>query len=257
VFAKLTWSGLAGLLVLAGPDCVSAAGPEDASPGAQVAAASEVGSNPYSVICDRNVFHLNPPPTNAPADKAPPPDLPAVFLSGFMKKADELKVLLVLKVKNPDTKGAPSNAYLKLAEGDKQTVMSMNNQVLVELAKVYAEQEKVDVVVAGTPMTLSLKDNGLGNSAPRKGTSEEITMSDAMRKRHPFTSPAALALAKAKAAAPPAEAEPPEAATSPVAAAPPPPPPPSEPIAAPEREAADTSRAIITGAPKDPPPDQP
>jgi hypothetical protein len=249
----MTWSGLAGLIILLGAERVCFAGTEDPSPGAHVATVPDDGSNPYSVISDRNVFHLNPPPPPPTPEQGPKPDAPEVFLSGFMRKGDQLKVLLVVKVKNPDKKTPPSNAYLTLAEGDKKSVSSTNDQVLVELVKAYAEMEKVDVVVAGTPMTLSLKDNGVANAAPRKATQEAFTMTDSLRKRHPFTSPAALALAGAKAAAPPAEAEAPQAGVPPVAVVPQP----GEPPAAPEPEAANPSRAIIAGAHKEQPPEQP
>lgn len=112
-------------------------------------------ANPYSVITSRNVFHLNPPPPPPAADKGPPPVLPKIFLSGFMWNGDKLSVLLVVKTPNPDLKSADLPSYLTLAEGAKDGA--------VELVKVYPEEGKVDILNSGTPMTLSMKDDGVTN----------------------------------------------------------------------------------------------
>jgi hypothetical protein len=163
---KMTRVGLAGLAILLGAESVSLAGAEDASPAAPVASAFNDNSNPYSVIIDRNVFRLNPPPSPAEPIKTPPPALPVVLLSGFMRTGDQLKVLLVVRVRNPDPKGSSLDSYLNLAEGDKMAAMSGENEWVVEVVKAYVAQEKVDIINSGTPMTLSMKDNGVTGEAP-------------------------------------------------------------------------------------------
>ncbi len=58
-------------------------------------------ANPYAVISDKNVFHLNPPPPPAPAEATKPPDLQKVMLSGFQKVGDRMKVYLAIPAKGP------------------------------------------------------------------------------------------------------------------------------------------------------------
>jgi hypothetical protein len=123
-------------------------------------AASADNSNPYAVITDKNVFRLNPPPPPPPKDNKPPPDLPQVKLSGFMETGDKLKVLLSVTLKTGDPKMPESTSYLTLAEGEKEGVGEEGKEVVEELVKVYADEEKIDLVNSGTPMTLSMKDNG-------------------------------------------------------------------------------------------------
>jgi hypothetical protein len=234
---------MVGLAILLGTRGACLAGPEEAAAASVVASACDDNADPYSVIAKRNVFGLNPPPPPPEPAKGPQPDVPGVYLSGFMRKGDQLKVLLVLKVRNPDTRAAPLNAYLTLAEGDKKVVMSMNDQVLVQLVRVYAGQEKVDVIIAGTPMTLSLKDNSFGSPTPRPETSPSSAMTAALRKRHRFSPPPALPPVTAEAAATPVEPEKHGGGDSLVAGVPPS----SEGAALPDREATDTSNAIIVG----------
>ena len=81
-------------------------------------------------------------------------------LSGFAQTGNEWKVFLAVKTKNPDPKAAPSNSYLTLAEGDKREVASGENRFVVQMVRVYPDQEKVDIINSGTPVTLSMKDNG-------------------------------------------------------------------------------------------------
>ena len=69
--------------------------------------------NPYSVISDKNVFHLNPPPP-PPAVAEKPPELPKVMLSGFQKVGKKMEVFLALPAKDPK-----DTAYLALQAGDK------------------------------------------------------------------------------------------------------------------------------------------
>jgi hypothetical protein len=139
---------------------------DGAPPAAASATTADDKSNPYSVIIDRNVFRLNPPPPAAQPSQEPPPNLPALTLSGFIQIGDKWNVLLAVKSQNPDPKAAPLQSFLTLAEGDKEAVTQLDKQVWVELVKVYADQEKVDLVNAGTPMTLSLRDNGFASPPP-------------------------------------------------------------------------------------------
>jgi hypothetical protein len=120
-------------------------------------------ANPYGVIAQRNVFHLNPAPAPTAPEVAAPTALPDVWLSGFVQSGSEWTVFMVVKVKNLDPVGAPLNSYLNLAEGGIKEVMSDQTRLEIKLVKVYADLEKVDIVNCGTPMTLSLKDNSFGN----------------------------------------------------------------------------------------------
>jgi hypothetical protein len=67
--------------------------------------------NPYAPIVTRNVFGLNPPPTNAPAA---PDDLPKITPNGIMKVMDELLVLYKVSAK-----GSKEESYM-LSEGQGQ-----------------------------------------------------------------------------------------------------------------------------------------
>jgi hypothetical protein len=159
VRSTIAWGGIIAGAILPGIQWVCLAATEEASPASAVAAPFNDDSNPYSVITGRNVFHLNPLPPPAVPDKGPPPVLPKVYLSGFMWTGDKLEVLLVVKTQNPDPRAAEVSSYLTLGEGAKEGV--------VELVKVYAGQEKVDIINSGTPMTISMKDNGvIGDAQP-------------------------------------------------------------------------------------------
>jgi hypothetical protein len=135
-----------------------------------LAAAAE--SNPYSVIPGRNVFGLNGAPALEKLE-APQPDLPEVKLGGFVETAGQWKVFLAVKTKGGDAKAAGSTLYLTLGEGDQGGG--------VEVVKVDASQEKADIVNAGAPMTLSMKENGFASQpvaapAPRAGRPSVQTM---------------------------------------------------------------------------------
>jgi hypothetical protein len=115
---------------------------------AAYAETSAEDANPYAVISDRNVFHLNPEPR--PEDSAPPPkppDLPKILLSGFQKIGDRLKVYLAIPAKDPK-----DTAYLALQAGEKEND--------VEIVKIREEKGEVDILNTGTPMTLTLASNG-------------------------------------------------------------------------------------------------
>jgi hypothetical protein len=126
-------------------------------------ASASDSANPYSVIVERNVFRLSPPPPPPSISNGPPPDLPVVNLSGFVRTGGETKVLLAVKVKTGNSASPEDTSYLTMSEGDKDGV--------VELVKIYPDQEMVDIKNSGTPMTLSMKENGFQNApaAPAPG----------------------------------------------------------------------------------------
>jgi hypothetical protein len=114
-------------------------------------AASEVvpeEANPYSVISDRNVFHLNPPPPPPAAEAPKPADLPKIMLTGFVGKGSSMKVLLAIPPSR-DTK--ESITYLSLSLGDREHD--------VQLVKIHLDKEEVEIMNSGTAQTLSAKSN--------------------------------------------------------------------------------------------------
>jgi uncharacterized membrane protein YgcG len=122
--------------------------------------------NPYSVISDRNVFHLNPPPPPPAPPEAKPADLPKVMLTGFVGKGSRMKVYLAI----PPANAKESIYYTSgLVPGDKDHG--------VELVKINYDKKEVDIINEGTAQTLSVKSNsytsvaaaapgGKGNGAP-------------------------------------------------------------------------------------------
>ncbi len=120
-----------------------------------VAETSGEDDNPYAVISDKNVFHLNPPPP-PPTEAVKPPDLPKVMLSGFQKVGSRMMVYLAIPAKDPK-----DTAYLSLQAGEKAND--------VEIVKIRAEKQEVDIINTGTPMTLSISNNGFALSAGAGG----------------------------------------------------------------------------------------
>ncbi len=117
--------------------------------------ATAAETNPYLIISQRNVFRLTaPPPAPAPvADK--PPDLPDVKLTGFMETAHVMRALLA-KLPN---KGATNTAtYLSLKAGEQKDE--------VKLVRIRPEKEEVDIINAGTFMTLCAASNSFAGNWP-------------------------------------------------------------------------------------------
>jgi len=100
-------------------------------------------ANPYSVISDRNVFHLNPPPPPVSAEDSKPVELPKVALTGFFGKGKSMKVLLAIPPKNSKDPWT----YLTLVPGQRDQD--------VELVRIHAEKEEVEILNSGTAQTLS------------------------------------------------------------------------------------------------------
>jgi hypothetical protein len=124
------------------------------------AAAAEVASadaNPYLIISDRNIFHLNPPPPPVAPEPPKPPDLPKVMLTGFIGKGNSIKVLLAI----PPKEAKDPTTYLTLSPGEKGGQKGRN----VELVKIYLDKEEVDIINSGTPQTLSVRSNSYAASS--------------------------------------------------------------------------------------------
>lgn len=145
--SRWTWACVLGCAGMAGLTTVAAA--EDST---------TADANPYSVISDRNVFHLNPPPPPPKTDEAPPAEERKLILTGLMKKhnaeRDAVEVFLAI----PPKDGKESMIYLTLAPGDKEHD--------VELVRVRFDKEEVDVINAGIPETLSVKSNSYASAVP-------------------------------------------------------------------------------------------
>jgi hypothetical protein len=117
------------------------------SMGKQTSSAPLSPSNPYALIIDRNAFRLNPMPP-PPVPEAPKADLPVIKISGFLKVGNQQRVFFATVPKNP-AKEPPT--YFELGEGESEGIL--------EVRKIYADKEQVDIVNSGTPMTLSVKDD--------------------------------------------------------------------------------------------------
>ena len=129
------------------PAALRAAVPPGAAP------AGDDAANPYSVIVERNIFHLNPPPPPPEPDK-PKIELPVVKITGFVNIGNQSKVLFLSEPK--DKKEGPF--YYSLAEGEKSADGKF------ELVKIHPSQDEVEVLNLGVPVTLTVKDDSLGSS---------------------------------------------------------------------------------------------
>ncbi len=116
--------------------------------------AADDASNPYSVIVERNIFHLNPPPPPPSDADKPKVELPVIKITGFVNIGNKSRVLFLSEPK--DKKEGPF--YYSLAEGEKSADGKF------ELVKIHPSQDEVDVINAGVPVTLTVKDDSLGSS---------------------------------------------------------------------------------------------
>jgi hypothetical protein len=167
VSSKMTWACVLACAVIAGLGNSRVSGE---TPG--------VAGNPYSVISDRNVFHLNPPPliTN---DAPKAAEMQKVMLTGFVGKGNSTRVLMAVLPK--DTKEFPT--YLNLAQGER----SKN----VELVSIRLNKEEIDIINDGTPMTLSVKSNSYVFAAPHSGgaMAPAMLMQNGNKRPGPVTPP--------------------------------------------------------------------
>lgn len=104
--------------------------------------------NPYAVISERNVFHLNPIPP-PPAPEAPKADLPVIKLSGFFKIGTKTRALFSSLPKKKEE----AWTFYNLAEGEKEGIL--------EVLKIDEAEGKVEVLNTGTRVTLTLKDDAI------------------------------------------------------------------------------------------------
>ena len=112
--------------------------------------AAPTKNNPYSSICERNVFQLKPPAPRPPDPIRKPPDLLKVWLTGFIGIDDRVRVLLAI----PSRDGKSSMYYTKpMLPGDKEHG--------VELVNIHFAKEEVEIVNEGFYQTLSVKSNRL------------------------------------------------------------------------------------------------
>lgn len=111
-------------------------------------------SNPYSVIVERNIFHLNPPPPPPSETDKAKEELPVVKITGFVNIGNTSRGLFLSQPK--DKKEGPF--YYSLAEGEK------SSDGKFELVKISPAQDEVDVINAGVAMKLTVKDNSLGET---------------------------------------------------------------------------------------------
>ena len=136
------------------------------------------GSNPYAVITDRNIFHLNPPPPPVSDADKKAKEVPKVFLNGIVSVGDDVRVLFSIPPK--DSKG--QTAYFKLGLGERDDVL--------ELVRIHPNRQEVDVLVNGTPVTLSMLSNSLAAASVGK-TAEAPAPPGGPRGRPTAAAPAA------------------------------------------------------------------
>lgn len=112
-------------------------------------------SNPYSAIIRANVFHLTDPPKPAEKPDQTLLNIPKVNISGFLRHADQpVRALFATVPKDPKE----SPRYFNLAEGEKEDIL--------QLVKIHPGQDAVDVVIAGTAVTLTTKSNSFVQPLP-------------------------------------------------------------------------------------------
>ena len=107
-------------------------------------------ANPYAVISDRNVFHLNPPPIIAPPEEKPV-EVPKVYFSGFLKMGNTTRVLFSMPATAKDPKAVTK--YFSLAPGERDDPL--------ELVKMDPDKGEVEIINTGRAMTLTLKSNSI------------------------------------------------------------------------------------------------
>lgn len=71
----------------------------------------------------------------------------------------------MVKAKHANSSALGSASYLTLAQGDKQETGLADERGMIELVKADVESQEVNIINCGTPVTLSVKDNGLEHQA--------------------------------------------------------------------------------------------
>lgn len=157
--SNLPMAGLIGLGLMAGsiygtsaqtnaPAPSVSVQPQEAPPSNDANAAPDADQNPYVAITKANVFQLKDPPPPPRRDDPAILNLPKINITGFRKREGEPLHALFATVPK-DAKESPK--YFNLAEGEKEG--------LLELKRIDPSQEFVEVVIAGTPTTLTVKSN--------------------------------------------------------------------------------------------------
>jgi len=137
---------------------------------------SDGASNPYAVISDRNVFHLNPMPP-PPEPEQPKVELPVVKLGGFFRVGPQTKAYFCVIPKN--SKDKPKNC--SLSEGEKKDAL--------EVVKIHFDKGEVDIVNSGVPMTLSVKNDALSAKPEMAANNQAAKPVHAMQPRIPLQPP--------------------------------------------------------------------
>jgi hypothetical protein len=146
---------LIGIASATMPGVLSAALPSDlAVEPAPAKDSADDTSNPYAVIVERNIFHLNPPPP-PPEPEKPKVELPVVKITGFVNIGNKSKVLFVSQPK--EKKDGP--IYYSLAEGEKSPDSKL------ELLKIGSAQDSVDVMNDGVRVTLTVTNDSFTSTA--------------------------------------------------------------------------------------------
>lgn len=122
------------------------------------AAPADTDQNPYSAIVRANVFQLKEPPPPPKRDDPAILNLPKVNMTGFRKRDGQaMRALFATVPKDP--KESPS--YFNLAEGEKDGIL--------EVRHIDPNQQFVDVIIAGTPTTLTISNNSFVQQPPKAG----------------------------------------------------------------------------------------
>jgi hypothetical protein len=148
--------------------------------GASAAASAATANNPYTPIVQRNIFALNPLPTNNPADQKPPEPPSKIIPNGIMTIFGKVQVLF--KVQEPGKAGQPAKelSYV-LGEGERQDD--------IEVQKINEKAAAITFNNRGIVQTLELVKATSAGGAPAPGGAPPVP-----------GSPAAAAAVKAAAA---------------------------------------------------------
>lgn len=126
------------------------------NPSSRPTSGTSSSDNPYRVIFERNVFHLNPQPIPVPYEPPPPP-LPDIKICGFVVEAGHARALFACVPKD----AKQPELYYDLTEGERDGIL--------QLVKIHLAEQAAEVINSGVPMTLTLRENGFGVPAVKPG----------------------------------------------------------------------------------------
>ena len=152
--SRLLGKGMVGGMLFLIGAALCAAVPPATKPASDTVKDSPDDSNPYSVIVERNIFHLNPPPP-PPEPEKPKVEVPVIKITGFVDIGVAEKGSLSFR--NPRIK-KEGTFYYSLAEGES----GADGSHKLELVKIHPSQDGVDVINDGVVVTLTVKDDTLG-----------------------------------------------------------------------------------------------